>query len=179
MYDILFRIQQREDQLEAKQTTNQTQAALTSLQEQQESLEATLTSQFQNMQNLVQSMSSLQSYSASALTQLREDFQDNLLFSSFHNLTAVQATVCQLSTFVTTLSSQLVSVQNLIQGITSTQNNLRRDLNSLCSVDLYQGCTQSTSTCRMSTSGNGNRYWENCRTPGLNSATVRTLFHVL
>ena len=48
MEDLLSRIQRLEAQLEAKQTPNQTQTALSSLQEQQESFEATLTSQFMN-----------------------------------------------------------------------------------------------------------------------------------
>ena len=161
MENLLSRIQRLEAQLETKQTPNQTQAALSSLQEQQESFEATLTSQFKNVQNLVQSMSSVQSNSASTLTQLREDFQDNLLLSPLHNLTVVQATVDQLSTSVITLTSQLVSVQNLIQGITSVQNNFRQDLNRLRSVDLYRGCTQNTRTCTMTT-GSSNYYWRSC-----------------
>ena len=121
MEELLPRIQRLEDLLE--QPTNQTQVALTSLQEQQESFEATLTTQFQNMQNLVQSISSVQSSSVFALTQLRADFQDNLLLSPLHNLTAVQAIVDQLSTSVTILTSQLVSVQHLIEGISLEQSN--------------------------------------------------------
>ena len=51
------------------------------------------------MQNLVQSMSSVQINSVSVLTQLRDDFQDNLLLSSQvtpENLTALQVGFDQL-----------------------------------------------------------------------------------
>ena len=156
--DLLSRIQRLEAQLEAKQTSNQTQAALSSLQEQQESFEATLTSQFQNVQNLVQSMSSVQNNSALTLTRLNDNFQDNVLLHALDNLTALRVKFDQLSSFDTSVTSQLISMQNLIQSITSAQNNLRQNLRS---VDLYRGCTQNTRTCTMST-GSSNYYWRSC-----------------
>ena len=113
-------------------------------------------------------MSSVQVNSASTLIQLRADFQHNLLLSSLHNLTAVQATVDQLSTSVTILTSQLLSMQNLIQSLSSEQNNHRQDLNRLRSVDLYQGCIQNTRSCTMST-GSNSYYWRSCSTGGLNA----------
>ena len=142
---------------------NQTQNALTSLQEQQESL-ATLTSQFQSVQNLVQSMSSVQGNTALTLTELREDFQDNQFLNTLQNLTARQAIIDQLSTSVSTLTSQLISAQSLIQSLGLVQNNLREDLNRLRSVDLYPNCRQDTRSCTMSTGGSSNYYWRSCRT---------------
>ena len=130
MEDLLSRIQQLEDQLEAKQTPNQTQAALSSLQEQQESFEATLTSQFKNVQNLVQSMSSVQNNSALTLTRLNDNFQDNVLLHALDNLTALRVKFDQLSFFDTSVTSQLASMQNLIQTISSVQNNHRDGLYS-------------------------------------------------
>ena len=156
--DLLSRIQRLEAQLEAKQTPNQTQAALSSLQEQQESFEATLTSQFKNMQNLVQSMSSVQNNSALTLTRLNDNFQDNVLLHALDNLTALRVKFDQLSSFDTSVTSQLISMQNLIQSITSAQNNLQQNLRS---VDLYRGCTQNTRTCTMTT-GSSNYYWRSC-----------------
>ena len=156
--DLLSRIQRLEAQLEAKQTPNQTQAALSSLQEQQESFEATLTSQFQNVQNLVQSMSSVQNNSALTLTRLNDNFQDNVLLHALDNLTALRVKFDQLSSFDTSVTSQLISMQNLIQSFTSAQNNLRQNLRS---VDLYRGCTRNTRTCTMST-GSSNYYWRSC-----------------
>ena len=169
MEDLLSRIQQLEAQLEAKQTPNQTQAALSSLQEQQESFEATLTSQFQNVQNLVQSMSSVQNNSALTLTRLNDNFQDNVLLHALDNLTALGVKFDQLSSFDTSVTSQLISMQNLIQTITSVQNNLRGDLDRLRSVNLYQGCIQNTRTCTMSTGGSSGYYWRSCNTGGLNA----------
>ena len=97
----------------------------------------------------------------------RTDSQDNLLLSPLRNLTTVQATIDQLSSSVTTLTSQLVSMQNLVQSITSVQNNLRGDLDRLRSVDLYQGCTQETRSCTMST-GSSSYYWRSCTASYIN-----------
>ena len=147
----------RIQQLEARQTGNQTQLAPTTAQE------SSLTSQFQNVQNLVQSMSLVQSNNALTLNQLREDFQDNLLLDTLHNLTVLQGRVDQLST----LTTQITSVQNLIQSITLVQTNLRDDLDRLRSVDLYQGCISDTRSCLMTTGGNSGYYWRSCNTNDL------------
>ena len=113
----------------------------------------------------------------SSESAVHTDSQDNLLLSPLHNLT-VQATIDQLSSSVTTLTSQLVSVQNLIQSITSVQNNLRGDLNRLRSVNLYQGCIQNTRTCTMSTGGSSGYYWTSCSTSGLNAnPQVKILYY--
>ena len=109
-----------------------------------------LTSQFQN---LVRSMSSMQSNTALTLTQLREDFQDNQFLNTLQNLTAHQAIIDQLSTSVSTLTSQLISSQNLIQSLGLVQNNLREDLDRLRSVDLYQNCRQHIRTCGIPNDG--------------------------
>ena len=165
--DLLSRIEQLEEQLEAKQVNNQTQVALTSLQEQQESFEATLTSQFQSVQNLVQSMSSVQNNTALTLTQLDKNFHENLLLHALDNLTALQIKFDQLSAFDSTVTSQFVSMQNLIQSMSSVQNNHREDLDRLRSVDLYQSCFQDTSRrCTMSTGGSSSYYSISCGTGG-------------
>ncbi len=49
-------------------------------------------------------------------------------------------------------SSQIASMQNLIQTSTLVQNNIRQDLDRLHTVNLYEGCIQETRTCMMSTS---------------------------
>ena len=164
MSELVSRIEQLEDWFEAWQENNQTQDYLKfNLQEQQKSFEATLTSQFQNEQNLVQSMSLVQSNTMLALNQLRADFQENQLLTSFSNL-SLQANVDQLST----LTNQLTSVHNLIQSVTSVQSNLGNDLNRLRSVNLFRNCITETRSCTMSTGGSSSYYWINCRTPSLN-----------
>ncbi len=49
-------------------------------------------------------------------------------------------------------SSQIASMQNLIQTSTLIQNNLRQDLDRLRTINLYDGCIQQTRTCTMPTS---------------------------
>ena len=101
---------------------------------------------------------------------LLSDLQDNILLHALDNLTALRVKFDQLSSFDTSVASQLISMQNLIQTITSAQNNLRQNLQS---VDLYRGCTQNTRTCTMSTGGSIGYYWRSCATSYINiNATV-------
>ncbi len=44
-------------------------------------------------------------------------------------------------------SSQIASMQNLIQNSILIQNNLRQDLDRLRTVNLYEGCINETRTC--------------------------------
>ena len=103
------------------------------------------------------------------LTTLKETQGTN---STLATLTSIQesqesmeASISQLSSFKTSTSSQL---QNLIQSFDRLQNNVSEDLNRLRSVDLYQGCTQETRSCTMSSNGLSNYYtWRFCNTASL------------
>ncbi len=59
-------------------------------------------------------------------------------------------------------SSQIASMQNLIQTSTLIQNNLRQDLDRLRTVNLYEGCIQETRICTLPTSSTTT--YTNCRT---------------
>ncbi len=62
-------------------------------------------------------------------------------------------------------SSQIASLQSLIQTSTLIQNNLRQDLDRLRTVNLFEGCIQETRTCTLSIPINPyNYYWIGCQT---------------
>ena len=48
-------------------------------------------------------------------------------------------------------SSQIASMQNLLQTSTLVQTNLRQDLDRLRTINLYEGCIQQTRICTLST----------------------------
>ena len=113
--------------------------------------------------------------SVSAQTSSMEDLlsriqqlEDQLEAKQTTNQTALQVKFDQLSSFDTSVTSQFISMQNLIQSISSVQNNLRQDLNRLRTVDLYQRCTQNTRTCTMASYGSS-YYWRYCNTGSLSA----------
>ncbi|XP_064402472.1 uncharacterized protein LOC135348196 isoform X3 [Halichondria panicea] len=55
-------------------------------------------------------------------------------------------------------SSQIASMQNLIQTSTLAQNNLRQDLDRLRTINLYEGCIQETGTCTITQSSSVTSY---------------------
>ena len=81
---------------------------------------------------------------------------------------SMEASISRLSAFDSTVTSQFTSVQNLIQGLSLSELNLRNDINRLRSVNLYHGCTELTRSCTMSTSGSSSVYWTSCGTSSLN-----------
>ena len=103
------------------------------------------------------------------MTTLKETQGTN---STLATLTSIQesqesmeASINRLSSFKTSASSQL---QNLIKRFDLLQNNVSEDLNKLRFVDLYQGCTQETRSCTMSTNGRSDFYtWRFCNTASL------------
>ena len=112
-------------------------------------------SRIEQLERRVEQLQKIQgtNYTLATLTSLMEE--------------SVETSISRLSAFDSTVTSQFVSVQNLIQSMSSVQNNLREDLDRLRSVDLYQSCSQDTRSCTMSTGGNSNYYWRSCSTSGV------------
>ncbi len=136
--------------------------------QQQSDYDDTVSSQFLIVQNSVQNLSLVQNNLHQDLNHLWtiQGATNHSLISLKESLESLQTKLQQQSDYDDTVSSQFLIVQNSVQNLSLVQNNLRQDLDHLCTVNLYEGCTQETGTCTMSSSGSGwsQRYWIACST---------------
>ena len=85
--------------------------------------------------------------------------------STLATLTSLQESQESMETSISRLSTSVNSQLNSIQSL--SLQNLREDLDRLRSVNLYQGCTDDTRSCTVSTYGNSFYYERACNTATL------------
>ena len=77
-----------------------------------------------------------------------------------------QNRIDQLMNFETSATSQLISVQSLLQTTSQVQTNTVDELSTLRTVNLYENCIEETRTCTIPQSSS-TYYWRSCSTSGL------------
>ena len=122
----------------------------------EEDLEEDLLSRIQQLERRVEQLQTIQgtNFTLATLTSLQESQE------------SMEASISRLSAFDSTVTSQFSSVQNLIQGLSLSELNLRNDINRFRSVNLYHDCIELTRSCAIF-AGGSNYFWLNCATPNL------------